>query len=131
LHSRNFFEKEQVLSIHSDLIREYGGSLGIRDEGLLESAIFQPQATFGGEFLHPTITEQAAAYLFHINNNHAFVDGNKRTAFAVMVAFLNLNEYELTMTKEEAYQLTMQVAEHKVSKEELIEVLKNHIIELF
>ena len=87
MHSPKFIEKQDVLSIHSKQINLYGGSLGIRDEGLLDSAIYQPQATFGGELLHPTIVEQAAAYLFHIANNHAFVDGNKRTAFDVMVHF--------------------------------------------
>jgi death-on-curing protein len=131
LHSPKFVEKEDVLSIHDKQIRLYGGLSGIRDEGLLESAISQPQATFGGEFLHPTIVEQAAAYLFHINKNHAFVDGNKRTAFDVMVTFLNLNDYELNLTLEEAEELTIQVADDKVSKEELIEILKGCITELF
>lgn len=120
-----------MLSIHDKQIRLYGGLSGIRDEGLLESAISQPQATFGGEFLHPTIVEQAAAYLFHINKNHAFVDGNKRTAFDVMVTFLNLNDYELNLTPEEAEELTIQVADDKVNKEELIEILKDCITELF
>jgi death-on-curing protein len=131
LHNPKFIEKEDVLSIHNKQINLYGGSFGIRDQGLLESAISQPQATFGGEFLHPTIYEQAAAYLFHINKNHAFIDGNKRTAFDVMITFLNMNDYELNMTLEEAYQLTIQVADDKVSKEELIEILRDCIIELF
>ena len=119
------------MSIHKKQINRYGGLCGIRDEGLLDSAIYQPQATFGGEFLHSTIFEQAAAYLFHICKNHAFIDGNKRTAFDVMVTFLNLNDYELNMTPEEAYQLTMQVANDKVSKDELIEILRDCISELF
>ncbi|MBD2628623.1 type II toxin-antitoxin system death-on-curing family toxin [Trichormus variabilis] len=131
MHSPKFIEKEDVLSIHHKQIDLYGGSYGIRDEGLLESAIYQPQASFGGEFLHPTIVEQAAAYLFHINKNHAFVDGNKPTAFDVMVTFLNINDYELNMTPEEAYQLTMQVANDKVSKDELIEILRDCIVEMF
>lgn len=131
MHSPKFVEKEDVLSIHDKQIRLYGGLSGIRDEGLLESAISQPQATFGGEFLHPTIVEQAAAYLFHINKNHAFVDGNKRTAFDVMVTFLNLNDYELNLTPDEAEELTIQVADDKVNKEELIEILKDCITELF
>ncbi len=131
MHSPKFVEKEDVLSIHDKQIKMYGGLPGIRDERLLESAISQPQATFGGEFLHPTIVEQAAAYLFHINKNHAFVDGNKRTAFDVMVTFLNLNDYELNLTPEEAEELTIQVADDKVNKEELIEILKDCITELF
>lgn len=130
MHSPKFIEKADVLSIHSKQISRYGGSLGIRDEGLLDSGIYQPQATFGGELLHPTIFEQAAAYLFHITNNHAFIDGNKRTAFDVMVTFLNMNDYELNMSTEEAYELTIQVAENKLSKEELTVMLKYYIIEL-
>lgn len=97
---------------------------------MLDSAIYQPEATFGGELLHPTISKQAAAYLFHITNNHAFIDGNKRTAFDVMVTFLNINDYKLNMLPEEAYELTIQVAENNVSKEELMAILKNHITEL-
>jgi death-on-curing protein len=131
LLSPKFIEKQDVLSIHKKQIILYGGSLGIRDEGLLESAISQPQATFGEQLLHPTIFEQAAAYLFHLTNNHAFVDGNKRTAFDVMVTFLNINDYDLAMAQPEAYELIIQVAEHKVSKEELTAILKNYIVELF
>lgn len=130
MHNPKFIEKQDVLSIHNKQIKLYGGSLGIRDEGLLDSAIYQPQATFGSELLHPTIVEQAAAYLFHIANNHAFVDGNKRTAFDVMVTFLNINDYELNISPEQAYELTMQVAENILSKEELIVFLKNYITEL-
>ncbi|MBE9034407.1 type II toxin-antitoxin system death-on-curing family toxin [aff. Roholtiella sp. LEGE 12411] len=130
MHSPKFVKKEDVIRIHSELISEYGGSLGIRDEGFLDSAIYQAQATFGGELLHPTILEQAAAYLFHITNNHAFVDGNKRTAFAVMVTFLNENNYEINMAQEEAYELTIQVAENNISKEELTAILKNYITEI-
>ncbi|MBH8571960.1 type II toxin-antitoxin system death-on-curing family toxin [Nostocaceae cyanobacterium CENA369] len=129
--SPKFIEKQDVLSIHKKQINLYGGSLGIRDEGLLESAISQPKATFGGQLLHPTIFEQAAAYLFHLTNNHAFVDGNKRTAFDVMVTFLNMNDYDLAMAQPEAYELIIQVAEHKVRKEELTAILKNYIVELF
>lgn len=131
MHSPKFVEKEDVLSIHSKLISQYGGLRGIRDEGGLDSAIALPQATYGGELLHPTIVEQAAAYLFHITKNHAFVDGNKRTGYGVMVAFLNENNYELNMTLNEAYELTMQVADNQVNKEELTAILKNYITELF
>ncbi|MEA5514336.1 type II toxin-antitoxin system death-on-curing family toxin [Nodularia sp. UHCC 0506] len=131
MHSPKLVEKEDVLNIQNKLIIQYGGLCGIRDEGLLDSAIAQPQATYGGELLYPTIVEQGAAYLFHIIKNHAFVDGNKRTGYGVLVAFLNQNDYELDMTPEEAEKLTTQVADNKVDKEQLIEKLKNHIVELF
>jgi death on curing protein len=114
-----FLEKSNVLKIHSRQIERFGGSLGIRDDGLLESAIAQPQATFSGELLHATIHEQAAAYLYHIAMNHPFVDGNKRTAFAVMDTFLRLNGYRLNLSDEQAYDLVIQVVERRMSKEDL------------
>ena len=89
-HNPKFIEKVDVLSIHNNQINLYGGLLGIRDEGLLDSAIYQPQASFGGEFLHPNIVEQAAAYLFHITNNHAFVDGNKTNVNMKRCSFFRL-----------------------------------------
>ena len=94
----NFVSKSMVLSIHARQIERFGGTPGVRDEGLLESALAQPQATFGGQFLHPTISEQAAAYLYHIAMNHPFIDGNKRTAFAVTDTFLRLNGCALNLT---------------------------------
>ena len=65
-----------VLAIHDDQIASFGGTSGLRDEGLLQSALAQPQATFGGQLLHPSIAEQAAAYLYHLAMNHPFLDGN-------------------------------------------------------
>ena len=115
----NFVSKSMVLRIHARQIERLGGTPGVRDEGLLESALAQPQATFGGEFLHPTISEQAAAYLYHIAMNHPFIDGNKRTAFAVMDTFLRLNGCALNLTDDRAYDLVMRVARGTMTKEEL------------
>lgn len=115
----NFITKNLVLSIHARQIERFGGTPGIRDEGLLESASSQPQATFGGEYLHPTIAEQAAAYLYHIAMNHPFIDGNKRSAFAVTDTFLRLNGCSLNLTDDRAYDLVMQVARGTMTKEEL------------
>ena len=115
----NFVSKSMVLSIHARQIERFGGTPGVRDEGLLESALAQPQATFGGKFLHPTISEQAAAYLYHIAMNHPFIDGNKRTAFAVMDTFLRLNGCALNLTDDRAYDLVMRVARGTITKEEL------------
>jgi death on curing protein len=86
LPTPKFLALELVLELHRDQIESFGGSPGIRDQGLLESALAQPEATFGGEYLHSTIPDQAAAYLYHLALNHPFIDGNKRTAFAVMDA---------------------------------------------
>ncbi|WP_339376812.1 type II toxin-antitoxin system death-on-curing family toxin [Nostoc sp. 106C] len=93
-----FLSNFQVIKIHERQIETFGGTAGIKDEGLLDSALAQRQATFGGELLHPTIYEQAAAYLYHLAMNHAFIDGNKRTAFAVMDTFITLNGYSLNLS---------------------------------
>jgi death-on-curing protein len=127
LPTLKFLPIEEVLVIHSDQIASFGGSDGIRDEGLLESALAQPQATFGGEFLHPTIPEQAAAYLYHIAMNHPFIDGNKRTAFATMDTFLRLNGYSLNLSDEQAYKLVLQVVQRQISKAELAVYLQGTI----
>jgi death-on-curing protein len=90
----------------------------------LESALAQPQATFSGQFLHPTIWEQAAAYLFHLAMNHSFLDGNKRTAFAVMDTFLRLNGFILTLRQDQKYELVIQVVEGVLGKEDLASQLE-------
>jgi death-on-curing protein len=89
--SVRFLSVENILVIHADTIAEEGGSAGLRDIGLLESAVAMPQATFEGAFLHRGLAAMAAAYLFHICQNHAFVDGNKRAAAFSTVLFLAFN----------------------------------------
>ena len=89
--SVRFLSVENVLAIHADTIAEEGGGTGIRELGLLESAVAMPQATYEGAHLHPDLAAMAAAYLFHLCQNHAFVDGNKRVAAFSTVLFLALN----------------------------------------
>lgn len=101
MQTPEFLEIADILDIHEILIEQFGGMFGVREEGLLESALSQPQATFFGELLHPTIHEQAAAYLYHIAKNHPFLDGNKRRAYGAMEAFLRLNGYNLKLSDEE------------------------------
>lgn len=127
MQTPRFLSISQVLDIHQDEINSFGGTNGVRDEGLLDSALAQPQATFGGELLHPTIGEQAAAYLYHLAMNHPFIDGNKRTAFAVMDTFITLNGYSLNLSVEEAYNLVIQVVKREISKEELSAFLEMHL----
>lgn len=122
-----FIEKSDVLEIHQRQIERFGGMPGIRDEGLLDSALAQPKATFFGKFLHTTINEQAAAYLYHIAKNHSFVDGNKRTAFATMITFLTINGYDLDLSQDEAYALVIQVTQGEMTKEKLSVFLQEHI----
>lgn len=119
-----FIPLEIVIKIHNDQIKEYGGCDGIRDQGLLESALAQPEATFDGQLLHPNLAAQAAAYLFSLVKNHPFIDGNKRTAFEVMVTFLRVNAHTLTLSQDEAYQLVIDIAESKLDKKAITAYLE-------
>ena len=111
-----FLSLEQVLAIHADQVRRYGGGLGVRDLGLLKSALAMPQASFSGQYLHPTLHEMAAAYLFHLSQAHAFVDGNKRVALATALTFFDLNGHELIADPDRLYDLCMRVAAGEASK---------------
>lgn len=113
-----------MLGIHRDQIEAFGGSTGIRDESLLDSALEQPKATFDGKLLHPTVEGQAAAYLFHLVNNHPFIDGNKRAAFAAMDVFLRINHLRLELSDDEAYDLVSRVARSELGKEEIADILR-------
>ena len=111
-----FLTLDEVLSLHADQIERYGGRRGVRDMTLLESALGMPQASMGGKYLHGTLTEMAAAYLFHIARNHPFVDGNKRTALMTTLIFLGLNGRSLEARGDELADLVLGVAAGKVSK---------------
>ena len=116
-----FLSLANVLYIHADTIREEGGNSEIRELGLLESALAMPQATFGGEYLHKGLAGKASAYLFHICQNHAFVDGNKRTVAFSTVLFLALNgvSVEKLLTSEELEKLTLDVANGTMTKQDV------------
>ena len=86
-----FLTLAEVVDIHADQITRYGGQDGVRDFGLLESALAQPEASFAGEWLHDGLHGMAAAYAYHLCQNHPFIDGNKRTALACALVFLELN----------------------------------------
>ncbi len=114
-----FLTDEIVQAIHDDQVRLYGGTYGLRDEGLLSSALSMPQAQFGGQFLHASIFEMAAAYCFHLSQNQPFLDGNKRVAGMVMLTFLKLNGMEPIAAEDEYYEAMMAVANKHMSKAEL------------
>ncbi|WP_234567858.1 type II toxin-antitoxin system death-on-curing family toxin [Rhodohalobacter sp. 614A] len=124
-----FLNKETLLTFHEDQVRMYGGKQGIRDEGLLESALAQPEASFGGEYVHKTIYEMAAAYGFHICQNHPFFDGNKRTALIAMYTFLFVNGYRLQADKKSLYAIVIDLASGNVEKKELAAYLEEHCLE--
>jgi len=111
-----FLTLAEVVEIHRDQIERYGGRAGIRDAGLLQSAVSVPQATMGGEYLHSDLSEMAAAYLFHIVKNHPFVDGNKRTGAVAALVFLELNGIEVTPNEDELVSIVLSVAEGKRQK---------------
>jgi len=111
-----FLTLEEVLALHDDRIRKYGGTTGVRDLDLLRSAMGNAEATFGGVFLHETLLEMAAAYLYGICRNHPFLDGNKRTALACALAFLGLNDVTIRSDQDDLYGLVIAVAEGRVSK---------------
>lgn len=121
-----FLGLEEILAIHEDRIRKYGGSSGLRDLELLQSAIGNVEATFGGEFLHQTLFEMAAAYLYGICRNHAFLDGNKRTALACAIAFLRLNDLRLEAADHDLYDVVIGVAEGRVSKAAVAVFFEQH-----
>jgi death-on-curing protein len=115
-----FLLLDEVLEIHAQQIERYGGSAGIREPTGLESAISTPQATFGGEFLHQTIPAMAAAYLFHLCQNHALIDGNKRVGANAAITFLLLNDWEPTFDETELVDFVLAVASGEMTKQDAI-----------
>lgn len=119
-----FLTLAEVLKVHLDQVGRYGGKAGIRDIGLLQSALAMPGASFGGEWLHSDLYTMAAAYAFHLCQDHPFVDGNKRTALASALVFLGLNGVSLEDPEGRLYQAMMDVAGGRLSKRELAAVFR-------
>ena len=119
---------DEVLALHADQIERYGGAFGIRDVNALESALAMPRAGFGGQILHPTLFEQAAAYLFHLARNHGFVDGNKRIELAAALVFLALNDVDIDASEDDVVTLVLGVSTGQVSKAEAAEFLRVHAV---
>lgn len=117
---------DEVIAIHDSMIDLYGGSHGIRDLGLIQSAIARPQATFGGEDLYPTILQKAAALFHSLIFNHAFVDGNKRTTMTSTSRFLGKNGFKITATQKEFVEFPLKVENQHVGLEEIANWLKKN-----
>ncbi|KYC40039.1 death-on-curing protein [Scytonema hofmannii PCC 7110] len=117
----------EIVELYHRVIEQSGGSVGIANTGGLESAIAQPQMTFGGEELYPTIIEKASALCFSLIKNHPFIDGNKRIGHAAMEVFLILNGYEINAAVDEQEQVILQVASGRLSRDEFTEWLRSHI----
>jgi death on curing protein len=119
-----FLTLAEVIEIHTDQIERYGGSSGVRDINLLSSAVAMPYASFQSQFLHADIFEMAAAYAFHISQNHPFVDGNKRTALATALVFLELNGISLADPEEKLYDAMISLASGNIDKAGLAAILR-------
>ena len=120
------FSKEKVLLLHQLIAAETGGSVGVRDEGLLESAIESAFAGFGDKEFYPSKEEKAAKIGFSLVSNHAFVYGNKRIGMYIMITFLEVNGIYLDCTNEEVVEIGLGLADGSIGYEEILEWIKNH-----
>ena len=117
----------EVLELHHQLIEQWGGLKGLRDNGALESALAQPRMTFSSQDLYPTLVDKASALGFSIIMNHPFLDGNKRTGHAAMETFLILNGFEIDADIDEQEKIILAVASGELNRQSLTEWLKAHI----
>jgi len=116
----SYLTYQYVIEVHDHLVNEYGGRKGILNEGLLRSALEMPKASFNGRDLHRTIFDKTAAYLFHLIQNHPFVDGNKRTAAMTAMIFFSLNyKKDFTISDELYQELILKVAQGLANKKEI------------
>ena len=124
-----FLSVDDVLTLYEDTLEKEGGLAGIREPGLLESAVLMPQQQFGGQYLHEGLPAMAAAYLFHIAQNHPFHDGNKRTAAMAALVFLDANGITNLPPPDELEAITLSVAASETDKETLTEWFRRQIRE--
>lgn len=120
----DFLTLDEVVRIHQDQLARYGGTPGLRDAGLLESAVHMPRAAFGGERMHTDLFEAASAYLFHLASNHPFIDGNKRTGAAAAIVFLHMNGVEVEADEEGLEAITLAVACGRADKSEVADFFR-------
>ncbi|RPI62683.1 MAG: type II toxin-antitoxin system death-on-curing family toxin [Planctomycetaceae bacterium] len=122
----DFLQLADILMLHAEQIDLYGGEHGFRDIGLLESAVAQAQATFDGKRLHGDLFEMAAAYLFHIVQNHPFLDGNKRAGAVAALVFLDVNGIEIDAPEGTLYKLTISIATGQAGKMDAVKFFRLH-----
>ena len=122
-----FLGLDEVIEIHIDQIKRYGGHPGIRDFELLKSATAMPAASFGGDYLHTDVYEMAAAYLVHIVRNHPFIDGNKRTGAVSSVVFLMLNGIIINADEDSFEKMVLATAEGKIDKAAIAGFFRNNV----
>lgn len=124
-----YLSLREILTLHERIAAGSGGGVGVRDLGLLESAIAQPRQSFDGADLHPSIIAKAAALGFSLISNHPFVDGNKRVGHAALEVFLMLNGYELNVSLDSQERVILAVATGRLTREEFARWVADHVIE--
>lgn len=125
-----YLTTDEVIRLHGMLIQQSGGSPGIRDRNLIDSAVYQPQATFGGRELHPTLAEKAAALGYSLAMNHGFIDGNKRIAHAALESFLVWNGYQLDAPVDEQERVFLDLAAGTMARPDFTHWVQTHIVPL-
>lgn len=125
-----FLTTSQVLFIHDQMVKRFGGSLGVRDLGLVESAVARPMSTFGGKYLYSSIFDKAAALLQSLLKNHPFVDGNKRTALTSAGIFLKKNGHKLVNNHKEEIDFAVKVDNGNLTVEQISKWLKDHSVKI-
>lgn len=128
MNELQFLDLKQVIRLHHSLIETYGGAGGTRDIGLLQSALAMPQATYEDRYLHEDIFAMASAYLYHIVQNHAFLDGNKRTGAASAIVFLAINDIQIANDEQGLVDLTLQVAMGRADKPRIADFFRERVI---
>ncbi len=123
-----YLELKHIIAMQKTLIEKYGGLQGIRDKGLLESAVSQPQQSAFGEDIFPDIPSKAAAYAFYLSENQPFLDGNKRIATATALTFLRLNGYELPISEKELYEIIMDLANKRLTRDGLVKWFRKNSV---
>jgi death on curing protein len=123
-----FLSVDDVLLLHADTIDIDGGSYGVRDHGLLDAAVAMPRQQFGGEYLHEDLAAMASAYMFHLAQNHPFIDGNKRAAVLSALVFLSMNGIQELTEPKDLELVTLQVAASEMGKDMLTQWLREQLL---
>ncbi|PIV52729.1 MAG: type II toxin-antitoxin system death-on-curing family toxin [Elusimicrobia bacterium CG02_land_8_20_14_3_00_37_13] len=121
---------KQIIYLHKRIIESTGGQEGLRDTGLLESAVYRPMATFGGQELYPDIFDKASALIHSLISNHPFFDGNKRTSYESMRIFLRINGYDIEAPDNQKYKFVMDIANHKLNLSDITNWIKHYSVKL-
>ena len=121
-----FLTVDEIIELHSKLVLRTGGSDGVRDRGLVESAVYNTASGFGGEEFYPSLEEKTARLMYSLVNNHAFVDGNKRIGVFVMLVTLKINGTELQYSQKELVDLGLGTADGTLTYEDILEWINNH-----